>query len=145
MRNLIFFTTSVLLLLGCSSKEDKAFFGKYEKGIEYHTQLQKTETTNLKDGDFTKALLTATYLYEDKPELLAKDDNRSEDFIVGIYVDDDDGSFDLIDNEPLVFVTKINNSQIGSYGIYDYEINVPATLQKQIGVIDMLSVYVELQ
>ena len=94
MRNLIFFTISLLIILGCSSKEDKAFFGKYEKNMNYHMQLQKTEKTKLVDGNYTKALLTATYLFVEDADIEPKDDKRKEKFIVGIYVDGDDGSFE---------------------------------------------------
>jgi hypothetical protein len=94
MRNFIIFITSLLILLGCSSKEDKVFFDKYEKNLDYHSQLQKTEKTKLVDGNYTKALLTATYLYVEDPDIKPADDKRSEKFIVGIYVDGDDGSFE---------------------------------------------------
>ncbi|SFZ98701.1 hypothetical protein MNB_SV-5-364 [hydrothermal vent metagenome] len=94
MHKLIFLITAIFLLLGCSSKENKIFFDKYEKNLDYHTQLQKTEKTKLVDGNFSKTLLTATYLFKDDTDLKQKDDKRDEEFIVGIYVDGDDGSFE---------------------------------------------------
>ena len=58
---------------------------------------------------------------------------NSSSFYTGILWDtsDDkgDNEYDIIDKEDLVFVTQINQSNPGSYGIYDYEIKFPVRLR----------------
>jgi len=59
---------------------------------------------------------------------------NTSNFITGILWDtfyDLNGEFDQIENEKLVFVTKINKNTQGSYGAYDYEIKIPARLREQ--------------
>jgi len=96
MRELILSITVMALLAGCSSKEEEKFLRVYEKNKEYHLQLQRTEKINLKDGEFTKILLTATYLFEPVSD---KEDKRDEKFIVGFHVDDEDVFVDMGDYE----------------------------------------------
>ena len=96
MRELLLGITVMALLSGCSSKEEKHFLAVYEKNKEYHLKLQKTEKINLKDGEFTKILLTATYLFEPSSD---KEDKRDEKFIVGFYVTDEDVFVDISDYE----------------------------------------------
>jgi len=99
-------TTVIILtlLLGCTSKEEKALMQAYEKNKSYHKQLQKTEKTQLYDELVTKALLTATYLYEPSYQ---KEDKRDETFIVGIHIEEseiqtlNEGGFSLTLNEDL--------------------------------------------
>jgi len=75
---------TVALFVGCSSKEEQALMDSYTKNIKYHKHLQKTEKTELKDGDSTVAILTATYLYTPNFE---KNDTREEVFVVGVSFD----------------------------------------------------------
>jgi len=58
----------------------------------HHVNLGKTEKVKLNDGNSTKALLTATYLFEKSAD---KDDTRNEKFIVGLYVDDENARHKL--------------------------------------------------
>ncbi len=47
--------------------------------------------------------------------------------------DDTDGSngqFDINDKEDLIFVANINQSKSGKFGVYDYEIKIPALLRE---------------
>jgi len=57
MRNIILTLSAMALLAGCTSKEEKALMEAYETKKSYHQQLQKTEKTQLYDGNNTKALL----------------------------------------------------------------------------------------
>lgn len=91
MRYYFLTITAVALLIGCSSKDEKQFTQVYEKNKAYHTELQKTEKAQLYDGEVTKALLTATYLYTQTEDL---NDTRDEKFIVGLYIEDEEGSFE---------------------------------------------------
>ena len=75
----------LLLLLGCSSKQEKDLIQAYNEKSNYHKQLQKTEKIQLYDNNVTKAMLTATYLYTRNFE---NNDSRDEVFIVGLYLDD---------------------------------------------------------
>ena len=54
-------------------------------------------------------------------------------FITGILWDSADGGTNYNGTQDLVFVTKINESQTGKYGTYDYEISLPSELQSQTG------------
>ena len=77
------------LFAGCSSKEQESLMQSYNKDKNYHMKLQKTEKTQLYEGEATKAMLTATYLFEQSVD---KNDIRDEVFIVGIYVEDEERS-----------------------------------------------------
>jgi len=89
MHNILFILSAIVLFVGCSTKEQESLMQAYEKDKNYHMQLQKTEKIQLYDGQVTKAMLTATYLFEQSVD---KNDTRDEVFIVGIYVEDDEGS-----------------------------------------------------
>lgn len=104
MRNVISAVTLAALLLGCSSKEERHFLSVYEKNKNYHLQLLKTEKTELNDGIYTKALLTATYLYrplKNSDAASTKRDTRDEAFIVGLYFDDEEESGSSLKRESL--------------------------------------------
>ena len=47
--------------------------------------------------------------------------------------DDSDGEYNETDREDLVFAAEINKSQQGAYGVYDYELRVPAKLRDYKG------------
>ena len=85
MRNIILTLSTLALLAGCTSKEEKALMQAYEKNRAYHKQLQKTEKVQLYDGDVTKVLLTATYLNKQNIDKTSKAD---EVFIVGVYIEE---------------------------------------------------------
>jgi hypothetical protein len=63
------------------------------------------------------------------------DSTNNSIFKTGILWDTSDdasgffGQFDINNQEDLVFITGINQSQPGQYGIYDYEIKIPALLR----------------
>ncbi|MEA3433139.1 MAG: hypothetical protein U9R13_00995 [Campylobacterota bacterium] len=89
MHNIILTLSVMALLAGCASKEEKALMEAYETKKSYHQKLQKTEKTQLYDGNSTKALLTATYLNEQN---IDKEYKPDEVFIVGMYIEEE--SFD---------------------------------------------------
>lgn len=70
----------------------------------------------------------------------------NSNFVTGILWDmsDDtdgvDGEFDVDDKEDIVFVAKINKETEGAYGIYDYEIKIPAKL-REYRVLDYEEIY----
>lgn len=76
----------IVLLLGCTSKEETALMESYTQKIHYHKKLQKTEKIQLYENNVTKIMLTATYLYTRTTD---KNDTRDEPFIVGIHVEDE--------------------------------------------------------
>ena len=78
---------TLVFFVACTSKEQKTLMQTYDKEKNYHMQLQKTEKTQLYDGQGTKAMLTATYLFEQSVD---KNDTRDEVFIVGIYIEEDE-------------------------------------------------------
>ena len=75
------------LFTGCSSKEQESLMQSYNKDKNYHMKLQKTEKTQLYDAQLTKAMLTATYLFEQSADT---NDTRDEVFIVGIYAEENE-------------------------------------------------------
>lgn len=58
--------------------------------------------------------------------------------------DDSDFEFDTAELEDLVFVTSVNVSQTGAYGVYDYELRVPSTLGETKGSNGYVSLYMDL-
>ena len=77
---------AIVLLLGCTSKQESDLLDAYDEKITYHKKLQKTEKLQLYDGGMTKAMLTATYLF--KPNF-HKNDSRDEVFIIGMHLEDE--------------------------------------------------------
>ena len=53
-------------------------------------------------------------------------------FVTGILWDMSDSSdseYDSVEGEDVVFVAKVNRGEVGSYGVYDYEISIPSMLR----------------
>lgn len=73
-----------VLLVACTSKEEKALMKKYEKNKTYHRLLQKTEKIQLYEDKVTKVFLTATYLYVSSEE---KEKKKDEVFVVGLHTE----------------------------------------------------------
>jgi hypothetical protein len=58
---------------------------------------------------------------------------NTTNFVTGILwdtMDSSDGEYSQSDEEDIVFVTEINRSGQGAYGIYDYEIKIPVKLRE---------------
>ena len=61
---------------------------------------------------------------------------NNTNFFTGILWDTSDnnitnnGQFDTTDKEDIVFLTQINKDKAGAYGIYDYEMRIPARLRE---------------
>jgi len=89
MLKLLTLIAALLLLNACSTKEQEDLFKVYEKEKNYHNTLLKTEKVQLYDGQVTKAVLTATYLFTHTEDL---NDTRDEEFIVGVYIEDEEQS-----------------------------------------------------
>ena len=75
---------AIVLLLGCSSKQEADLIQGYSEKEAYHKQLQKTEKTQLYQDNVTKVMLTATYLYTPNFE---NNDTRDEVFVVGLSME----------------------------------------------------------
>jgi hypothetical protein len=81
-----------ILIVGCTSKEEKALAATFKKELSYNKYLLKTEKAQLLDeNNVTKVLITATYLYTANSD---KNDTRDEEFIVGFQFEDENASFD---------------------------------------------------
>ncbi|MFT7824638.1 MAG: hypothetical protein ABXS92_07740 [Sulfurimonas sp.] len=90
MRYLIGAVLLLFLFNACSSKEGgSSLLQRYEKKRSSYKILQKTEKIQLYDNNVTKALLTATYLYE---QGLKSDRIKDEKFIVGVYLEEEDSN-----------------------------------------------------
>ena len=71
------------------------------------------------------------------------DTTNNSSFGTGILWDSSDSSdleFDSVEGEDLVFVSTINKSSVGEWGVYDYEIKIPVKLRDQTKV-DISDVY----
>jgi len=80
---------------------------------------------------------TDSFLIHQKNILNVPTINSTSDktFVTGILWDysddiDSDLEYDSSDEEDIVFVTKLNASEQGDYGIYDYEMEIPARLRE---------------
>lgn len=90
MRYLIGAILFLFLFNACSSKEgDSSLLQRYEKKRSSYKNLQKTEKIQLYDNNVTKALLTATYLYEQD---IKSDRAKDEKFIIGVYLEEEDSN-----------------------------------------------------
>lgn len=68
---------------------------------------------------------------------------NNSNFITGILwdaSDDNNGEFDEVDKEDIIFVAEVNKVSEGAYGIYDYEIKIPSRLREYF-VLDDDEVY----
>ena len=100
------------------------------------------------DGDSPKQTMTLSKV--EHKEILhvpyINSTNTSE-FITGILWDmteDTDGEYGQEDGEDLVFVTRINTGRQGKYGVYDFEIRVPAGLREMNGANGYVHIYLSL-
>lgn len=69
-------------------------------------------------------------------------------FVTGLLWDSSDsfnGEFDTVDAEDVVVVTSINTSEVGSYGVYDYEMRIPSGLGRLKGTNDYVYLYMEFE
>ncbi|MEM5828991.1 MAG: CARDB domain-containing protein, partial [Candidatus Aenigmatarchaeota archaeon] len=71
-------------------------------------------------------------------------DNNYGNFVTGILWDSGDGGSEYDGTQDLIFITKINQNKQGSYGVYDYEIRVPAYLRELKGENNLVSIYIEI-
>jgi len=83
----VVFSLLPFLLVGCSTKEEKALLKTYEKKKYSHKKLLQTEKAQLHDANETKILLTATYLFQ-QTDTPREEDQRDEIFIVGLYIEE---------------------------------------------------------
>lgn len=68
----------------------------------------------------------------------------SGSFKTGILYNSENGNtYD--GSQDLIFVTPLRNNFEGAYGVYDYEIKIPFTLDSQTGQSDKISIYTELE
>ncbi len=66
-------------------------------------------------------------------------------FITGILWDTSDGGSFYNGSQDIVFVTVMNQSKVGQYGTYDYEIAVPAKLRDYINGGGTITFYAEIK
>lgn len=81
---------SIILLMGCTSKDNQAFMAKYEKKQNYYKFLQKTEKVQFIEGNVTQLLVTATYMNTPTIEI---DDKAEEIFLIGLHTENNNIAF----------------------------------------------------
>ncbi len=79
----------ILLISGCSSKNEKTFIKLFKASKTASRNLQKTEKIQLIDPQegTTRVLLTSTYVSEKQ---ISKKMKKDETFIIGLYVEDNE-------------------------------------------------------
>jgi hypothetical protein len=80
---------SLLLLIGCSSKEEQALLSTYQKKVEYHKNLQQTERTELHSNGEVVATMIATYTFRKTTD---KSDTRDETFLVAVDFEEENAT-----------------------------------------------------
>ncbi len=103
----------------------------------------------LNSSNEPKALATFTIFTRTIENVSYVNSTNSSDFITGILWDASDdessnGQYDQVDKEDLVFVARVANATAGKYGVYDYEIKVPANLNTYKAGTSAVDFYVEL-
>ena len=69
----------------------------------------------------------------------------NETFITGVLWDSGDGGTEYNGSQDLVFITKVNQSQSGAYGVYDYEVRIPSPLERLTPGFDSITLLQNLQ
>jgi hypothetical protein len=85
-------------------------------------------------ADTFSSITIAGTLIENVPII---DSTPGSSFFTGILYDTADGAV-YDGGQDLVFVTVVNASMLGSYGVYDYEIRVPSRLRYQYDGVDLV-------
>ena len=67
------------------------------------------------------------------------------EFQTGILWDTGDGWHEYNGTQDIVFITEINQQQQGGYGVYDFEIKIPATLRDYRAGTQTVSYYSEVK
>ncbi len=70
---------------------------------------------------------------------------NNSNFKTGILWDTSDGGTTYNGSQDVVFITLVNHSLPGKYGIYDFEIRVPAKLRNYVGATDRVDIYTEIR
>ncbi len=122
---------------------------EYADNLLNMSSLDDSINSTFTDGGNARDTATFNIFKATISDVAIVNSTNSSSFITGILwdaSDDDDESFDEVDNEDLVFITKTNYSTAGLYGVYDYEIKVPANLRKYKGTdYSSVSIYAEVK
>jgi PBP1b-binding outer membrane lipoprotein LpoB len=94
---------SIIVFVGCSSKKEQDLLKSYSKNIEYHKNLQQTETAELIVDGQRVAMLTATYMFR---PTLDKNDTRDEEFIIAVQFEEENSTM----NFNKIFVSAVSTS-----------------------------------
>jgi len=112
MIKFVYMSITIILLIGCSSKEENIFRNNYKKNVMYNHALQKTETMqfyNL-ENNITKLLITATYHNQ---KSISKENIGDEVFIFGLSMDDGEKNDFTVKN----FSLLLNHKKVKSIKI----------------------------
>ncbi len=102
------------------------------------------------DGTAPKQTASMRVEYQILQNIPFVNSTNTSSFITGILWDTSDdassnGEFDSTDKEDIVFVAKINSSQKGAYGTYDYEILIPSLLRSYTGTTPTVDFFLDVQ
>lgn len=138
---------SSLLAIGRDSSHSQ----KIDDFAEIDTALSTTNYTDSVNRTFTfnsnpKLLENFTVYNTQIQNVSIINSTNTSSFITGILWDTSGGGSEYSGTQDLVFITKINQQKPGKYGIYDYEIAVPAKLRDyKYPEFNTLTFYVEIK
>jgi len=112
MLRLFFGVLGIALIVGCSSKDEKALLDAYSKKTTYHKLLQMTEEAEFLENNTPVAMLTATYKFSPN---FKKHDDRDEVFIVGIEFSEPE--------ESSIYFKKDDNATLKNINAYLLTLN----------------------
>lgn len=111
--------------MGCTSKKGQDLLNSYQKNIEYHKNLQQTESTELKSGENRVAMMTATYLFR---ATLDKNDTRDEVFIIAVQFEEENARMNFSTNStstsPAQTIVLLENNNTETKVFEDYSLTM---------------------
>jgi len=139
-------TFSSLQAIGRDTSDNVATndFNDTDTGLNmshYNDSIRKIYT---EDTDTPKATRTMTIMGQEINNVPIINSTSVNSFVTGILWDMSNGNTEYNGTQDLVFVTQINDTHIGAYGTYDYEIRVPTNLKNYKGAGTNVAFYWEI-
>ncbi len=134
-----------LRALGVNATNGTSFADFYEADVALNTTIRDDSVNRTFTGGGAPLQVTAFSVFGfNVTNVSYVNSANTSNFITGVFWDSSGrGSFNA--SQTLVFGTKINQGKAGGFGIYDYEIRVPANLEKQFGGTDSLAFYTDIE
>ncbi len=96
------------------------------------------------NGGALKATQTFTVFGTPIANVPTVNSTNTSSFVTGILYDTSDGTGGYDGTQDLVFITRVNQSHVGKYGTYDYELTVPAFLRNDTPGTNAIDLFIEI-